>query len=91
MVGVVVREDFRMTRLNYWLFVILLTFGCFVSGAAGAVDFGTLLGWFGMWVLGFWRLRDAGCRHVWPGIFAPLVIGLIWIGCIGDRTGKTDD
>lgn len=106
MLAVPIKEGFVMSRANYWwcmllLFVLIAMIGVSIGASdARPYEVREMLtwvkvgGWIYLWSLGYTRLRDSGRKHTWLAIFAPTLIGMIWIGCLKDkenRNASTDD
>ena len=86
-----------MNRSEYWLRVILMFVALFVGGFfIGIVNNGLIPEPLGslitigsaifMWVIGYMRCQDAGIHGAWA-IFAPVLIGMIVLGCIRSKEG----
>ena len=83
-----------MTRTDYWVYVVLslLAIFCiyFVVSATGNImplGIDAIIQWawiIMMWMIGYQRCQDAGVHGGWA-LFAPLSIGMIWIGCLRSK------
>jgi len=83
-----------MTRQDYWVAVVLLFVGTFVvyfvfgftqgyipPGIDAIIQGATVIF---LWMIGYRRCQDAGVHVAWC-IFTPIVIGMIWLGCLRSK------
>jgi uncharacterized membrane protein YhaH (DUF805 family) len=81
-----------MDRPTYWGWVVALFIIFFLIGFIGetvgmgeeAVLFTQTFGLIPFWILGYQRCQDAGVHGAWA-IFTPILIGMIWIGCLKSK------
>ena len=90
----------NMDRQTYWLLTAIYLGATFALGYMdgylyeatgsggpfpGLVALATTFSLPFFWTIGYWRLKDAGQHGGWA-VFAPIVIAMIWIGCLRTET-----